>query len=120
MVVIKTSAASLFFPSIMDEYKNQAIYRSWADPKMSLYYLYPFVFGIVAAWAWSKVKTAIPGQGLVRGAKFGIGYWILASIPGMFITYSSFQVSLVITFDWLIGGLINGLVAGWIFSKMDK
>jgi uncharacterized membrane protein YraQ (UPF0718 family) len=38
----------------------------------------------------------------------------------MLITYSSFVVSLLMIISWLVMGLVNGIVAGWIFAKLNK
>ncbi len=112
------------FPSLNAEYNNTNIYRPWSDPAMSLYFLYPFVLGIVLALAWDKVKVVFKdfkeGDCIRRGASFGFGIWAISSIPGMLVTYSSFQVSALVTATWTLSGLVNGVVAGIIFAKLNK
>jgi len=108
------------FPSLMAEYNNTAIFRAMEDPLMSLFFLYPLILGIALAWLWDKTKGLFKSDNWKRGVHFGLIYFVVASIPGMLITYSSFQVSLLITSTWTLNGLANGLIAGMIFAKMNK
>lgn len=111
---------AFFFPSINVEFVNPAMYRPWNDPLMSLYFLYPFVLGLTLAWVWDKTKDLFKGKdALWRGKRFGLAYWVAAGIPGMLITYSSFQVSFTMILSWSLSGLFQAIVAGWIFAKMN-
>lgn len=112
---------NMFVPSVAAEYVNPALFRPWSDPLMSLFFLHPFVLGFILAWVWNKVKTLfIAGSVWQKGARFGLVVWLVASIPGMLISYSSFPVSLAMISSWLISGLISVVVAGCIFAKMNK
>lgn len=117
IVVSRVMAA--FFPSINTELTNPNVFRSWSDPLMSLYFLYPFLFGLVLAWFWDKYKHAFEGSKFAKIKKFALTYWLIAAIPGMFITYSSFQVSLILVLTWMLGGLVEAFVAAWILVKMN-
>lgn len=109
----------LIFPGLQTEYMS-GVFRPWTDPLMMLYFLFPFVTGLVFAWAWDLTKRNFKGTLWQRGAKFGMFIWVVCSIPGMLITYSSFVVSLTMIFSWLVMGLVNGIVAGWIFARFNK
>jgi len=112
---------SAIFPRLNDEYANTAMFRAMDDPLMILFWFAPLITGIVLAYFWSISKEMIKGKNMwSRGAKFGLAFWLVTTIPGMFITYSSFQVSALITFTWLLNGLTNGLISGWVFAKMNK
>lgn len=111
----------VIYPSLLIEYNNVNFFRPLTESLASLYFLHPFLLGIILAWVWNKTKTVIIGETVVKkGINFGFVYWIVASIPGMFITYSCFQVSFVMVLSWLFEGLIGGIVAGIIFAKMNK
>lgn len=101
----------LIFPSLMTEYQNTAIFRSWDDPLMMAFFGYPFIVGIVMAHLWDRLKMKDP----MELAKF---YFLIATIPGMFITYTTFQVSPMMVATWTIMGFIQALVAGFLFTKM--
>jgi hypothetical protein len=122
MLVIGMGLSILFntlVPGLAAEYVNPVLFRPWSDPLMNLYYAYPFILGIVLAWGWNTVKSSLPGTPWQRGFKFGFGYWILAGLPGMWMTYSSFQVSLLMVLSWSLVGLLQGLVASWVLARMN-
>jgi len=109
----------VIFPFLNAEYTNESIFRPWSDPLMLLYFAYPFLLGIILAWFWQKTKS-IFGENIKGGINFGVVYWAITSIPGMFITYSSFQVSLLLVISWSVAGLIGAVLAGIVFVKLDK
>ena len=121
MLIVGLAISQVFsriFPGINAEYANAAIFRPWTDPLMQLYFLYPFVLGIILAFFWGMVNGMIKGNNIwLKGINFGLGYFVLAGIPGMLISYATFQVSLILIISWLVSGLINGIVAGWIFAR---
>lgn len=86
---------------------------------MSIYFVYPFLLGIILAWIWHKIKVLFAGGYLKRGLSFGFIYWII-TIPGMFISYSTFPISLVMVISWSLNGLIQILVAGIILAKTNN
>lgn len=107
-----------FFPQMAAEYQNPALFRAWSEPLMQLYFLYPFIFALVLVWLWSKTKTVVPGDSAwAKGAKFGLAIWLVASVPGMLISYASFQVSFLMVFSWTLGGLVSLILSGWLLAK---
>jgi hypothetical protein len=110
----------MLFPTVAADYQNTNIMRSWQDPLMSLFFLYPFVLGLALAWAWNKTKGLFKGNIWKRGLNFGFAYLIIATIPGMLISYSSFPLSLMTIISWTVSGLINATAAGIILAKMNK
>lgn len=102
------------------EYQNPAIFRPWTDPLMSLYFVYPFLLGVILAWAWDKVKILNWGQNAWKaGLKFGWVGFIVLIIPGMFMSYSTFVVSFPMILSWAIGGFLQLIFAGWVFAKLN-
>lgn len=100
-------------PQIMAQYQNTAIFRPWQDPLMMIYLAYPFILGVAAAYLWQKLNRPKPIE-LVKT------YLIIATIPGMFITYTCFQVSLLMIASWTVSGLVQVYVAGLVFEKIKK
>jgi len=45
---------------------------------------------------------------------------VIASIPGMVITYSSFQVSLPMVLTWTVFGLVSALAGGLVCAGMNR
>lgn len=108
------------FPAIALEYQNLDVFRAFDDPLMSLFFLYPFVFGVALSWAWDRVKKAFKGSAKERGWQFALTVFAIATIPGMLISYASFQISGCMTLSWLVSGLINITIAGQVFAKMNE
>lgn len=119
--IVISFLSQLIAPGITAEYTNQSLFRPWTDPLMSLYYVYPFILGIILSYVWDKTKKVIKGNGYYeRGLRFGLWYWFASSIPGMFITFSSFQVSLPLVLSWSIGGFFEAIIAGVLLAKINK
>lgn len=102
----------IIFPSILAEYNNSQLFRPWSDPLMSLMFAEPFVVGIILALIFHKTKTLFKSPFV-----FGFGYW-LTTIPGMIMSYSSFQVSLLLTIIWSLTIFLQALAASYIYKKM--
>lgn len=112
--------SQLAMPGITGEYTNPNIFRSWTDPLMSLYYVYPLILGVILSFIWKMTKKLVKDKDYFRrGLRFGFLYWVASSIPGMFITFSSFQVSLALVLTWTVGGLFEAIVAGVILDKVN-
>jgi hypothetical protein len=113
--------SQLLVPSLTAEYTNPSLFRPWTDPIMSLFYIYPFVLGVILSFVWDKSKKLMTDKLYwKRGLRFGLWYWVAASIAGMFVTYSSFQVSLPLVLSWSIGGLFEAFAAGIILAKVNS
>ena len=103
----------MLLPAIAGEYKNTGIFRSWTDPLMMLFFVYPFIVGVASAYLWEKLGKPEP-------AEFAKLYYIIATIPGMFITYTSFKISLAMVLLWTITGYIEALIAAYVFVRIKK
>lgn len=111
-------AVEAIFPFIGTEYGNTNIYRAFSDPLMNLFWLYPFVLGIALSWFWDRIKSLLKvANPYIKGLNFGLEYWVVATVPGMLITFASFKVSLFMILIWSISGLIQAIAAGMIFAK---
>lgn len=124
MLIVSLGLNQLFnavIPGLSNEYMNPALFRPWSDPLMMLFFLHPFVVGIALSWVWSIVKSIVPGVGAwKKGFNFGLAYGIVTSLPGMLISYSSFQISLWMILSWTIAGLIQTIVAGMVLARMNR
>ncbi|MFH1107124.1 MAG: hypothetical protein V1787_04480 [Candidatus Micrarchaeota archaeon] len=110
------------FPSIAEEYANIVVFRPWGDTLMNLFVLQPFIAGITLAYVFEKVGGVFKQKKyLDRGLAFGFMIWVVSGIPGMFATYTSFQLSEAMVFSWLAGGLVQllfgGVVIAWAWSR---
>lgn len=102
--------SNLVFPQLAAEYQNPNMFRPWQDPLMMAYFAYPFIFGFVGYYLWGKLKKP-------KAMEFAKIYFIVATIPGMFITYTSFKLSFLMVLIWAVSGFFQAYIAGWIFSR---
>lgn len=120
MLVIGLLVSFVFqtlFPSIQTEYQNPSLFRPWTDPLMSLYFVEPFITGIILVWIWNLSKGLIKGnKWFNRGLLFGLIYWVIC-IPGMIMSYTSFPISLLLVGSWSLTILLQALCSGLLFSK---
>ena len=109
----------VLFPSLEVEYKNSALFRPWSDPLMSYIFVHPFIVGIILSWVWDKTKGLFKERDIFwRCCQFAVTYWLI-TLPGMFVTYSTFPVSLVMVLSWSLSGLAQVVVAGLVFVKKN-
>ena len=116
--MIVSQLINLAFPALMEEYKA-ALFRPWEDPLMSLYFAHPFVVGLALAFVWDKVKGLLSGGPLKRATNFALAYFIVATIPGMLISYSSFPLSILMILSWTLSSLIQAWTAGLVLAKLN-
>lgn len=109
---------NLAFPALMDQYQT-VLFRPWEDPLMSLYFAHPFVLGLALAFVWDKVKGLLAGGLLKRATHFALVYFMVATIPGMLISYSSFPLSLLMILSWTVSSLLQALAAGLVLAKLN-
>jgi len=103
----------IVLPGVAAEYQNQYLFRPWTDPLMIVYFGYPFIAGIALAYLWGRLAKT-------NAFDFAKLYFLVATIPGMFVTYTSFQVSLAMVLCWTVNGFIQAFVAGVVFTKLKK
>lgn len=109
-----------FVPELKNEYQNPNLFRPWSDPLMSLYFVVPFITGLILVFIWEMTKGIIKGNSMIeKGFNFGIIYWVIG-IPGMIMSYSSFPLTFILVSSWTITALFQALVSGLLFSKMLK
>jgi hypothetical protein len=119
--LIAGKAIGMLFPSITAEYQNPNLFRPWTDPLMSYIFVHPFVVGLLLAWVWHKLKGLARGKDLTKkGLEFGLAFWVVSSIPGMLISFSTFPLSLLMIASWTISGLLELLAAGVVLAHLNK
>lgn len=110
----------LLQPSLADEYLS-GIFRPWSDPRMMLYFLYPFIVGIIMAFIWDKTKGLFTGETTMKnGINFGLIAFVVFVLPGMFVTYTSFTVSLALVLTWAVSGFVGLVLAGIVLAKVSE
>ncbi|OGD90942.1 hypothetical protein A3D81_00415 [Candidatus Curtissbacteria bacterium RIFCSPHIGHO2_02_FULL_40_17] len=85
---------------------------------MLAFFAHPFVLGFVLAYLWNMTERQMKGKTASQKAwQFAQPYFIVATIPGMYISYTSFQISALMVGVWTITGLLEAYAAGLVFAK---
>lgn len=108
----------VIMPSLSQEYQNTSIFRPWTDPLMIIYFAYPFILGVTLFYLWEKVSKQFSGDPVNKAFQFAKLYFVIATIPGMFISYTSFQISLIMILSWTVVGFLQAYVSGFVFAKI--
>ena len=95
---------------------SAAVWKSWNAPEMYVMYLVPVWIGLIMALVYTNLdkKSHMYKNGWI----FGFKVWLLAGLPGMLMTYSSFAVPDTLIVLWMVTGLIQYLAMGWIIARM--
>lgn len=84
-----------------------------------LYYLHPFILSLALAWFWERFKGVFRGNFMMRGIEFGLVYFVVATLPFMWITYSAMSITFVVVLTWCAYGFLQALIAGLMFERLN-
>jgi len=106
-----------FFPDLATEYFDPAF--NTGSGRVMYYYIHPFIISLALSWLWARLKGGLTGSFLSRGIKFGLIYVVVATFPMMWLIYSAMNVSLEIVASWFVLALLQGVIAGLVFAKIN-
>lgn len=92
--------------------------RAMDDPVMGLFFLYPFIFALMAAFVFDLVQSAIPGDWTKKGLLYGGILFILVVIPNMIVIFSSMVYPTGFYTSNILAGIIGYPLIGLIFAKV--
>jgi len=105
------------FPGLFLEYNNPLFNsngsRDW------LFYSHAFVISFALTLMWQRFKNVFTGNFIVRGIEFGCVYAATALLPVMWITFSSLDITFAMVASWFFYGLLQAIVAGIFFAKLN-
>lgn len=121
-VLLALSYAALYlvvalFPSLAEQYYDPMF--SFEGNKEIAYFLHPFVLSFALAWFWRRFKSLFHGPFWWRGIEMGLTYGLIATLPAMWITFSSMAISFSLVFTWLLYGVFQATIGGIIFAKIS-
>lgn len=106
-----------FFPEVFFEYNNP-LFNSDGSRDL-LFYMHAFIISMALSWFWDRFKSLFQGHFMIRVLEFGFVYAIVALLPVMWITFSSLDITFLIVCSWFVYGLIQAVVAGVVFAKIN-
>jgi hypothetical protein len=115
--VLGLYATIWFFPSLAVQYFDPAFDAQ--QSRYMMYYIHPFIIAMALSWFWSRFKGVLSGSFLTRGFEFGLIYAIIAIFPMMWMIYSAIHISIEMVASWFILGLLQGIISGFVFEKMN-
>lgn len=106
-----------FLPELFIEYNNP-LFNSDGSRDI-LFYMHAFIISFALSWFWERFKGLFQGSFLIRGLEFGLVYSIVALLPVMWITFSALDITVLMVISWFVYGLIQAIIAGIIFAKIN-
>ncbi|MDD1663897.1 MAG: hypothetical protein LUQ32_00935 [Methanomicrobiales archaeon] len=92
--------------------------RASDDPVMLLFFAYPFVLSFASAIAFDRVKDALKGSCGGAGLTFGLILFLLVTVPGMFVIFSSMNYPLGFYIGNLLVGIIGFPAVGMLYARI--
>jgi len=106
-----------FFPTLFVEYNNP-LFNSDGSRDV-LFYMHAFIISFALSWFWERFKGLFKGPFILRGLEFGLVYSIIALLPVMWISFSALDITVTMVLSWFIYGLMQAIVAGLVFAKIN-
>jgi phosphoglycerol transferase MdoB-like AlkP superfamily enzyme len=120
-LVVFARLALIFFPLLMPDLTQQhfrPVFESGSHHEL-IFFVYPVIISFVLALFWSMFKVHFSGNVVSRAVQMAAAYAFTAIIPCMIVTYSVLPVTPGIIVAWLPYGLAQGLIAGFIYARVD-
>lgn len=111
---------NFIFPLVKAEYENTHLFRRWDDSLMYIYFIQPFIMTFAFIWIWNRVKLMFSGSVMHRAFLFTVLYLLVCTVPGMIMSVSSFNISVLMTVTWMLTSFFQVWVAMLIIIKMNK
>jgi hypothetical protein len=106
-----------FFPELFVMYNNP-LFNSDGSRDV-LFYLHAFIISFALSWFWERFKGLFHGPFILRGLEFGSVYALVALLPVMWITFSSLDITVIMVVSWFLYGLLQAVIAGILFAKLN-
>jgi hypothetical protein len=100
-------------PSIPTQFANAALFRPWLGWTSIYMALHPLWFGVVFAAVYLGLRSrgALP-LGWRGGLVYGLGVFLVGSLPVYVLAYAAFSVSPEVIGSWVAQSLCQYLAAG--------
>jgi hypothetical protein len=93
--------------------------RARDDPVMLLFFAYPFVLSFTSAIAFDRVKGALTGSCCGgAGLAYGLILFLLVTVPGMFVIFSSMNYPLGFYIGNFLVGIIGFPAVGMLYARI--
>jgi len=107
----------LLFPGLSQEYYSPVF--ATGKTRNALYFAHPFILAIAIKYFWQRFKSMLKGHFIVRGLEVGFIYALIATLPSMWIIFSSMKVSPAMAISWLVYGTLQAMITGIVYAKLN-
>jgi hypothetical protein len=106
-------------PGIPPQFDNAVLFRPWGDWTSIYMALHPLGYGFVfaAVFLVLRRRTAVP-PGTRGGLAYGVGVFLVGSLPVYLLTYAAFRVSLEVVLAWVAQSLAQYALAGAVLGRV--
>jgi len=92
--------------------------RARDDPLMLLFFAYPFILSFTSATAFDRVRAALKGSRCGTGLTYGLILFLLVTIPGMFVIFSSMNYPPGFYIGNILVGIIGFPAVGLLYTRI--
>jgi len=115
-------AVRLIAPGIPPQFENVPLYRPWLGWTSTDMVLHPFGFGVVfAAMFLALVARGAVARGWRGGLVYGLGVFVVGSLPVYLLAFASFQMSPEVATAWVTQSACQyaaaGAANGWVARR---
>lgn len=81
--------------------------RPATDPVYVLFFLYPFVLAFAGAVLYDLLSPALSGGRVIKGLVFGLLLFLISTVPGIFVIWSSMYYPAGFYLENTLSGIIG-------------
>ncbi|WZP00116.1 hypothetical protein EP7_001733 [Isosphaeraceae bacterium EP7] len=106
-------AMPLVAPGIPPQFSDSSLYRPWTGWTSTYMLVHPLWFGVVFAAMYQALRTrGMRIRGWRGGLCYGLGVFLVGSLPVFLLAFASFRVSGGVIFSWVAQSLCQYAAAG--------
>jgi tryptophan-rich sensory protein len=99
------------YETMMDVWRTDMMQKLW------IMYVTALIFSFLFVYIFSK---GYEGKGIAEGIRYGLIIGLLMNIVGMFNQYAAYPISLSLTVQWFIYGVIQIIICGIVTAALYK
>ncbi len=92
--------------------------RPVSDPVSVLFFVYPFVLAVAGAVLYDVFSPALSGGVVRKGAVFGLLLFVISTIPGLFVIWSSMYYPAGFYLSNALSGIIGFPLFGILCARI--
>ncbi|WP_197203499.1 SRPBCC family protein [Crateriforma conspicua] len=103
----------VFAPHVPEAFENTHLFRPWSGWTSAYMAIHPLIFAVVfsAFFLGLRDRTAFPA-GVRGGALYGIGVFVVGSLPVFLLVYAAMAMTTEIAVLWTVQNAMQYLIAG--------